>query len=512
VSATAGFKASSGKSRGARRLRELFPDACSPLPRHVRPDLVAVDALQGLIGFREGTGADLAARAGHLANLYLAEGCPCVAMCFDRQSRVPVAKSCEQRRRAAEVGLTSEHRARDSAEVAGARREGYAELDDPGIWEDRDVPPDFDVGLQDRGGYRQRVIRFVCAQFVCGGASRSRLRPGPGSRAIVSGHCLRAEDLLGMTLCDEDLRALGLPPGEDPEDLPIAIEGDTWRFAPELKHRLGEGEAQFGHFLRALRPRTALLVSTDSDVLFLGLLYLRRFSGSELEADWRCDPRTAARQYVRLDALRDAIRAGPANLSRGKRGPACDFDREAWRALADPVAHVVAAQSLAGTDYTQGFLGVTHESVLDAAFLAARGVGDLAPSDAPSSRAYVRLAVASWILARDSRMELLPPAGRERDDEAWREHAALATLRSRDRVRCLPTLRVRRPDGAEIPNPAFANRILRWAYHFHLSAQFGAAELELGDLRDWGYGPVGGGPITALDVYPLESEEPPVRA
>jgi len=494
------FKVSSGKSQGVAKLRRLFPRGWSGSSSFDRPNAALFDSLQGLIGFSDGTGRECAMRAARLPKLYIAEYCPLVVMCFDVHEDVPIAKAAEQSLRAEATRRAQE--AKDA--LASESGRGYRELPEPGIWLDRLVPRDFAEGLQDRAGYRRAVVRFLCRQWIGSPDESVRLHPSPGCKVVISGHCLRPSDLAELTETEADWHALGLRAGDDPEHVPLVIESDTFRFDPDLTHRIGEGEMQFFHFIERLRPARSILVSTDSDVLFLAMAYLR--DRPELTIDWRYDARTPDQRFCHVNAFVAGVRAGAielAALDRKKR-KVTDFanvDRR-WIAQADPVAQIVAAQALAGTDYTQGMLMVTHEAVFEALVLACDKIGPLVPN--PRTRevnpeAYVRLLVASWIQARLPELEIAPPAAGEEDPikarREWQKHQLKAWKASQ---RFEPKYRFPHPveDASH-----FVNRSLRWTYYMDMQLQVGRPELDLDDPGRWGYGPVGE-PITRENIYP----------
>lgn len=549
------FKVSSSKSQGVKKLQALFPGAgWSAKPSTEQPESIMLDSLQGLIGFTAGTGRDCAMRVSYLAREYIEKDCPTVIMCFDRQEHVPVAKAAEQAMRTKSVRKTME----DKAAISTGSFVSYRELPPPGIWFDKLLPDDFTEGLQDREGYRREVIRFLCKQWIRNGDPRVRFQPGGATKVILSGHCIREEDLADLGLDEDDWQALGLGAGDDPEDVPIVIESDTFYFCRDLRHKIGEGESQFFHFLEQMRPSRALLVSTDSDVLFHSLSYLSIRRATTV-IDWRYDSRQPTRLFCHVNQLARDISAGKIHtpaLERGKRKGA-DYTSvvRRWIAQEHPVMQIVAAQALAGTDYTQGFLKVTHDAVFEALLLASDKIGSLIPqpgkSDA-SAEAYVRLLVASWIQARLPGLELAPsvqgprmanwqkegldlwnrsgdvnPQGLEfqrgcakkraeaqfaeeiakgHDPDkmriAWKRHSITAWEHSQ-----------RFEARYRFPHPVddashFANRILRWVYYLNMQMQLGAAAFVLDRPERWGYGPLDQ-EVTRENIYPLLDEAPP---
>lgn len=501
------FKVSSGKSQGVAKLREIFPGSWSKEPASRVPKMVLVDSLQGLIGFENGTGRDCAMRVSRLPRQYVDASCPLVILCFDVQEDVPIAKSAEQSLRAAAT-----RRARMAKDaLAPEPGRGFRELPSPGIWADEVVPHDFAEGLQDREGYRREVIRFLSKQWLCSADPRAQLRPSPGCRVVISGHCLNPADLVELTESDSDWRALGLRAGDDPERVPLVLENDAFRFAPELGHRLGEAEMQFFHFLDRLRPESALVISTDSDVLFLAMIHLRRVarSGDAVELDWRYDGRQPERRYCHVNGFVEDVRRGAMHLPALKRKlrKNSDFAHVArrWADQEDPAMQIVAAQALAGTDYTQGMLRVTHEAVFEALIIGCDKIGPLVldvGARRVSSEAYLRLLVASWIQARLPALPLAPAAAH--DDpiaarSAWIKHHLRAWADSQ-RFES----RYRFPHPTE-DAPHYCNRILRWAYYMNMVLQVGRAALALDDPTLWGYGPTDE-PVTRANVRPLLGE------
>ena len=520
------FKTTSNKSQSVKALKKIFPHGWANTPDSNEPDAVLFDALQGLIGFKDGTGRECANRTSYAAQKFINEYCGLVVFCFDQHDDVPITKAAEQALRAKSVIKTRE--AKDAVEPSPGP--GYRELPSPGIWLDRPVPHDFAEGLQDRAGYRREVIRFICRQWICSSDPKVRLHPRAGCKVVISGHCLTKEDLLEITEPD-DWDALGLGDSYDPEHIPIVVEGDTFHFEPDLRHRLGEGEMQFFHFLEQLRPERPLLISTDTDVLFLALVYLRRHPDRKCRIDWRYDSRKPENLFCHVNDLVEAILKGRIELSAlvRKRRKNADFPNVAkrWEEQEDPVLQLAAAQALAGTDYTQGMLMLTHETVLKTLLCIGGKIGPLVLNSNPNSpdlspEAYMRMLTASWIHARMPELEVAPPlvmmnasggkssssssASRpeknldpRRIRDAWREHLLKAWNGSQ-----------RFEKRYRLPHPVkesahFTNRILRWVYYMHMQFQVGNASLVLGDPQKWGYGPTDE-PITRENIYPILDE------
>jgi hypothetical protein len=501
------FKADSSKSTGVKKLRALFPGGgWSEAPTVGQPDAVMLDSLQGLIGFSEGTGRDCAMRVSYLPREYLEKGCSTVIMCFDRQERVPMAKAAEQAMRADRVRKTLEAHA---AIEQPASFVSFRDVPAPGIWMDKRVPDDFAEGLQDREGYRREVIRFLCKQWIGSADQRVRLQPGAGTKIVLSGHCIRQDDLPEL-VDPEDWPSLGLRAGDDPEDLPIVIEADTYNFDPGLGHEIGEGESQFFHFVERLNPEHSLLISTDSDVLFHAFAYFS-VRGIGRQIDWRYDGRQPKRLFCNLNELARHVKEAKIHvpaLARAKRKGA-DYSGVArrWSAYPQPLMQIVAAQALAGTDYTQGFLMVTHDAVFEALFLASDKIGPLVLNPAKrelDAGAYVRLLVASWIQARLPGIEIAPtklPNDPIAARDAWRTHAVIAWEQSQSFT-----------ERNRFPHPIIdanfiLNRVLRWAYYLDMQMQLGTNRFSLDAPANWGYGPLDGS-MDRDNIYPLLDEEP----
>ena len=517
------FKVSSSKAQGVKKLRAIFPHGWQENPGTDVPDAVLIDALQGLIGFKDGTGADCALRTSYLARRYIENSpCPLVVLCFDQYKNVPIAKAAEQALRAKSV-----HKAQEAKDALEEHSEpGYRELPKPGIWEDRVVPYDFNEGLQDRKGYRPDVIRFLCHQWISSPDPKIRLVPNSGCSIMIIGHCLESEDILKLT-DNDDWQKLGLEPGDDPEEIPIIIEegGMNLRFDRNLQHRIGEGEMQFFHLIEQLKLTRPLLVSTDSDVLFLCLTYLRTrvndIPDRECYILWRYDSRQPSQLFCHVNLLAEAICSGKIDvnaLKRSKRkGTDISHVIRNWTSQEDPIMQIIAAQALAGTDYTQGMLKVTHEAVFEALVLASTRIGPLIrdlKESIVSPQGYLRLLLVSWIQARLPNFPLVPNISKtSKDDndsdmdiddnplvlEAWKKHMMNAW---EDSQRFEARYRLPHPID---DNKHYTNRILRWAYYLNMQFQVGQAVLNLEEPGQWGYGPLDE-EITRDNIYPLLEE------
>jgi len=235
------FKVSSNKSNGIKKLRELFPGGWSVGSNTEKYDLILIDALQGLIGFKNGTGYDCAMRCSHLVRKYSQDDLYCprkIILCFDDQIDVPLAKAAEQALRKSSV-----MKKKEATEIVETeKKESYRDLPSPGIWLEKNVPYDFDEGLQDREGYRRAVIRFLCKQWIFGPDS-VRLHPNYDCSIIITGHCLRREDLMELVNNDKtEFSKLNLNHSDDPRHIPVMIGEDKFDLCPEYRHRLGEAD------------------------------------------------------------------------------------------------------------------------------------------------------------------------------------------------------------------------------------------------------------------------------
>lgn len=462
------FKASSGKSNGIHAMNLRHPS--NFFEGNVVEPVVLVDAMQMFFAVREGeTGYDLARRFSWKTKSLLREGARIVVYCFDRQAHVPVAKGAEQRLRD-----DAKERVEEANEIVEKPKGHVSFLDDPEPRLDARLPNDFVSGLKDRSGYRRNVIRFVCAQILCGSDERLRIEPIADQSVVVSGHCMSREDLLGLVETSEDL-GVSSEVRSDAEGVPIVLRRDALEYLPRLAHSVGEAEMQFFHFLRLRRYLGAgseegvAISSTDTDVLFLGLVYL-----------WKCA---------------HAWGEEPPEAMKWIRSPSSHVDvLKLWNeAGPEKTLQYVAAQALAGTDYTQGWMKVTHQRVFETIIEKGDEIGPMIvdPLKGVTDReAYLRLTVASWIRARVP-SEKLPSSPEDGDWHALAERAREYS------GRFLPPYRFPGPNSS-----ALKNRALRWSYYLNYMFMTGERETNLPDPGEWGFGP-GTESITHGNAFPL---------
>jgi len=163
---------------------------------------------------------------------------------------------------------------------------------------------------------------------------------------------------------------------------------------------------------------------------------------------------------------------------------------------------------LAGTDYTQGFLSLTHESVFETMLFTMPWIGDMVidiEHRLLNPQAYIRLVIASWIYSKQDKFPLVPPthavsnnaASDIASNQAWQAHAIRAWEITAHR-----TLKMRFPHPVQ-NSGHFLSRALRWCYYMIMQLMVGENSLDLpNDLTRWGFGPLTE-TITHANVFPL---------
>jgi len=195
-----------------------------------------------------------------------------------------------------------------------------------------------------------------------------------------------------------------------------------------------------------------------------------------------------------------------------------------WKKQKSPVMQIVAAQALAGTDYTQGMLNITHGTVFDTLILTSNYLGPLIIDQEKSivnSQAYLRLLFTSWIYGRLSRdLNLIPISiitdnereeeeeeEREKEDvknkkiqKLWIEHSLKAWAMSQ---RFKPKCRLPHPIA---DSTHYIYRIQRWYYYLNMLLQVGNKDIIMDDPGLWGYGPTNKN-ITRDNIFPILNDK-----
>ena len=490
------FKVTSNKSDGRKIIEKFFPSAFTKINSCSTTEFVAIDALQALMGIgietHKSTGRDCVIRCARLAKQAMNDGATCVALCFDQQKYVPIAKGAEQSLRTTAAIAKAQDKTICDDESSTPLKTSYKDGEFGALSANKYLPDDFTEGLQDRDGYRRNVIRFVVTEWIKSADPEMRLQPKSDCSILITGHCCDTQ-VIREQLWTE-IESLGLKEGDDPEEYPLLIEQDTYKIKTDMRNFIGEGEMQFFYLLQKIKPKNALLISTDTDVLFLALLYIRKYSlDQENVICWRYDARSPVKLFCDIGKLYLDICKGKLDKAYQAQSGYPLTDMTKWT---DPIIMLAAAQALAGTDYTQGYYTLTHESVFTCLMATADKLGSFLIEERPNPRAYIKLVIASWIYARDGKQALTP---QEDTDEAWQAMAMNAYKLTSHRA-----MKQRFPHP-ELNAGHFRARALRWCYYLNMIMQVGESELKLPqELKNWGYGPQAKDEvITHANVFPL---------
>ncbi len=125
---------------------------------------------------------------------------------------------------------------------------------------------------------RAKFLQFFAYQLLQG---QEKLAVPQGCQVILDGHYATKAMCRHLGFREEEIP-------EDPENVPILVElalvqgatpaKDTWkrtfRFVHELRNSLGETDFSAFFYVRALRPKVACIISTDTDFIWYGLSFL----------------------------------------------------------------------------------------------------------------------------------------------------------------------------------------------------------------------------------------------
>ena len=117
---------------------------------------------------------------------------------------------------------------------------------------------------------RDHLLRFICKNFFSK-TGEARIHLDSKSRVIVDGHHLDVETLVEMGMRRQDI-----PPDHHDVPLSLSFGNGTERvlkFMPELRNKIGETDFSGYFFLERLAKVGALIHTTDTDILYYGLIY-----------------------------------------------------------------------------------------------------------------------------------------------------------------------------------------------------------------------------------------------
>ena len=406
--------------------------------------------------------------------------CDTYVMCFDKYRYVPVVKGVEQtqrnkknlkaeqensssspgapKRKNASVPKPRDPRPRDG--ISFQERRPYLVLDQP-------LPADWKGAMEDRQDTLQHVIALVCEMWLFSDDPDVRLCVPEGSSIILDGHCLSRAVL--------EKHGIIVPGNDDldPYDVPICVgrnlfnvepltiyareeeEGKPF-LCPELTNQLGETDFVVFFLHRQLceclkQPLSMSIFSTDTDMLFLSLVYTLKREG-DVSIFWRYKPlptwvfhdleyvSRSQEKWVDIHALWSCMERGhfalepllPKSKPKRKRKLSKEEELKEHReeervrkkckthleqsqrdflGLRSKTLSIIGPMIIAGGDYTTAYYGMTHERFMAAMLTFPTYIGDViqARTDTPygvqiDPRAYARLIKSTFMQARRVRM------------------------------------------------------------------------------------------------------------
>jgi hypothetical protein len=292
----------SGKSTGRHALAAMFPEAfVKGRDSLYDGDVVCEDSLQALRCItdkevrpdpitgecRVSSWRDLAIICKRSAEHYLNKrDCKYYVMCFDNAEYVPITKGEEQGSR------DSKEKERLKYTLEGVIP--YYELEKPFMELDLPLPIDWSLALSDREGFRKEVIAWLCEQWVMSGDPEVRISIPSGKNLVLNGHCIETSERIFNGSAPEPIDDLAITPiiicgGE-------GCEIDTVSVAPTLKNKSGEAEFQVFFLFKGIcklegKSLSLDIISTDTDVMYLALIYAEKYHGACGQISWKFGPR-----------------------------------------------------------------------------------------------------------------------------------------------------------------------------------------------------------------------------
>lgn len=351
-------KKSSGKASARAYLLSKFPQI--EIPKTSAPngvtcacDVVCEDSLQILRCFDYFSGIKYSEMIYGLlrwAQYYLANtDCKVYVMCYDKSKYVIKSKSDEQKVRS-EGAL----KRADPASVEVNMDEigdGNTKTDENFSWK-----------ISQRDTYRPALLRWICTSILYD-PSYSFVIP-KGKQLMISGHCI-----------------------EEVYDYVACIDSDH-NVSFEYENKQGEAELQFLYLSNCMDwAKSFEMVSTDTDVLFLSLMFLDARPGITVQwkfaqtNGWICSrytyPKLSEDRRISINMLSEAIQREFSLSCGGKR------------LLKTPIQDVILVYLIAGSDCSKGYWGVTHERMFSVYFDEC--LGDLYKSDRMDGNVYCKL-------------------------------------------------------------------------------------------------------------------------
>lgn len=266
-------KEGSGKHAARKAILTKYPFKFPIKNSNATYDVVFIDALQLLhnaifsISYKkENEGDESIKTFGELViyfknqveKWYKYQGTTIVIVSFDKHDYVPITK-----------GQTQKSRSSKKMDSDKLKKIEYIKLN-------TEMPENFNDYISDREHHRKLIIQFLSKQLLNGNHS---VKVNDKQMLIIDGHLLTEEIIRNMdTFCGE------IPDKSEIQSTPICrMYNDSFvtLFDDRFKNTIGEADFSAFFYHRKLMElhndkTTYLIVSTDTDILLLGLCYYDR--------------------------------------------------------------------------------------------------------------------------------------------------------------------------------------------------------------------------------------------
>lgn len=318
----------------------------------------------------------------------------------------------------------------------------------------RPIPRDLKLAMRDRDSTLPHIITTMCMEWISE-TSESGISTPYAKRVILDGH--------GLTLAmARKCKIEGRQPESDEAayQTPILIGAPfeasgkqrVVRWCHNLRNQHGETDLTVFYLMNCMEKTytkkvSVDILSTDTDMLNLSLIYLNKKGSTAPQVNWRYAPnlswvyysenyRDNSGKWVNVNHLMSLIesasfdRMAPPGRKKAEsvkkkheedllamsrdelttRNRLHDGESKNFRSLQYRVFSFVAAIMAVKTDYTDPFKGVTHEKFITAMMRYADYIGDLvslSPDHAYGIQlkgdAYARLLKTAYMLSKTAR-------------------------------------------------------------------------------------------------------------
>lgn len=291
---------------------------------------------------------------------------------------------------------------------------------------DLPIPDAWSAAVHDRDGGRRTIIKFL-ARHLLDPASEMRVDIPPKKILIIDGHGHNAQDVdVCMQWVDAQSRAR-VKEMRDAAGAPLDIAAvpllgtratsgiRSVVFAPEYYNLLGECDFVSWFYVDKFPQYNVKFATTDTDALYMGLIYLRRCSRNGTGAPPERQiflytappggykPETAACHWVDLNYIYQWFYA----------------QRDIVKHYKEPIYAFVVAMVSAGSDFTDGCYFVPHKHFAEAFWAYPEMLGGLVQVDETAHEHHVLLDGAHHV--RLHRLAYITAYARYFDDKPLRE-------------------------------------------------------------------------------------------